>query len=344
MKQKTRRRLQNISVIALIALGLGWVTVKFIGFGSSTYTDNAQVYQRLVPVDSRVSGFVREVRFDDYSPVHRGDTLAIIEDADYRLQLAQAQANLHNALSGKDVADAAVSTATNDISVTEAAVAEVKVMMENARKQRDRYAALLAQEAVTQQQYDQIETDYLALKAKYDMLSRQKGSNTTIARQQSHRVGQNDAAIEVARAAVALAELNLSYTVIIAPCDGFASRRDIQPGQLVQPGQRLLSIVDTSKTWVIANYKETQTARMSIGDSVDISVDAADGITYRGVIESIANATGAKYSPMPQDNSTGNFVKVEQRIPVKIRISERTPAEDMRRLRSGMNVECNVIR
>lgn len=344
MKQKTRRRLQNIGVIALIALGLGWVVVKFIGFGSSTYTDNAQVYQRLVPVDSRVSGFVREVRFDDYTPVHRGDTLAIIEDADYRLQLAQAQANLHNALSGKDVADAAVSTATNDIRVTEAAVAEVKVMMENARKQRDRYAALLAQEAVTQQQYDQIETDYLALKAKYDMLSRQKGSNTTIARQQTHRVGQNDAAIEVARAAVALAELNLSYTVIIAPCDGYTSRRDIQPGQLVQPGQRLLSIVDTSKTWVIANYKETQTARMNIGDSVDISVDAVGGVTYRGVIESISNATGAKYSPMPQDNSTGNFVKVEQRIPVKIRITEQTPAEDIRRLRSGMNVECNVLR
>lgn len=344
MKQKTRRRLQNIGVIALIALGLGWVVVKFIGFASSTYTDNAQVYQRLVPVDSRVSGFVREVRFDDYTPVHRGDTLAIIEDADYRLQLAQAQANLHNALSGKDVADAAVSTATNDIHVTEAAVAEVKVMMDNARKQRDRYAALLTQEAVTQQQYDQIETDYLALKAKYDMLSRQKSSNTTIARQQTHRLGQNDAAIEVARAAVALAELNLSYTVIIAPCDGYTSRRDIQPGQLVQPGQRLLSIVDTSKTWVIANYKETQTARMNIGDSVDISVDAADGTTYRGVIESISNATGAKYSPMPQDNSTGNFVKVEQRIPVKIRISQQTPAEDIRRLRSGMNVECNVIR
>ena len=344
MKQKTRRRLQNAGVIALIALGLGWVAVKFIGFGSSTYTDNAQVYRRLVPVDSRIRGFVREVRFDDYARVHKGDTLAIIEDADYRLQLAQAQANLHNALAGKDVADAAVSTATNDIHVTEAAIAEVRVTMGNARKQRDRYAALLRQEAVTQQQYDQVETDYLALKAKYDMLTRQKGSTMAIASQQTHRVGQNDAAIEVARAAVALAELNLSYTVITAPCDGYASRRDIQPGQLVQPGQTLLSVVDTSKTWVIANYKETQVGRMAVGDSVDISVDAVSGVIYRGVIESISNATGAKYSPMPQDNSTGNFVKVEQRIPVKIRISSKTPAADIGRLRTGMNVECKVTR
>ncbi len=341
MKQKTRRRLQNAGVIALIGLGLGWVAAKFIGFSSSTYTDNAQVYRRIVPVDSRVRGFVREVRFNDYAHVHKGDTLIVIEDADYRLQLAQARANLHNALSGRDVADAAVSTATNDIHVTEAAIAEVRVMMDNARKQRDRYAALLRQEAVTQQQYDQIETDYLALKAKFDMLTRQRGSTATIASQQTHRVGQNDAAIEVARAAVALAELNLSYTVVIAPCDGYASRRDIQPGQLVQPGQTLLSVVDTSKTWVIANYKETQVGRMVVGDSVNISVDAVSGIVYRGVIESISNATGAKYSPMPQDNSTGNFVKVEQRIPVKIRISSKVA--DIDRLRTGMNVECKVL-
>lgn len=341
MKQKTRRRLQNAGVIALIALGLGWVAAKFIGFSSSTYTDNAQVYRRIVPVDSRVRGFVREVRFNDYAHVHKGDTLIVIEDADYRLQLAQARANLHNALSGRDVADAAVSTATNDIHVTEAAIAEVRVMMDNARKQRDRYAALLRQEAVTQQQYDQMETEYLALKAKFDMLTRQRGSTATIASQQTHRVGQNDAAIEVASAAVTLAELNLSYTVVIAPCDGYASRRDIQPGQLVQPGQTLLSVVDTSKTWVIANYKETQVGRMAVGDSVNISVDAVSGIVYRGVIESISNATGAKYSPMPQDNSTGNFVKVEQRIPVKIRISSK--AADIDRLRTGMNVECKVL-
>ncbi len=344
MKQKTRRRLQNAGVILLILAGFAWIAVKFIGFSSSTFTDNAQVYQRIVPVNSRIQGFVKEIRFDDYTPVRKGDTLALIEDADFRLQLAQAKASLQNALTGKDVAASAVSTSTNDITVTESALAEVDALLRNARRELERYSVLLKQEAVTQQQYDAIETNCLALQAKRDMLARQKNSTGFVAQQQRNRLGQNDAGIEAAHAAVSLAELNLSYTVITAPCDGFTSRRNIQPGQLIQPGQTIVSVVDTADTWVIANYKETQTARMAIGDSVAIEVDAVPDVKYTGVIEAISNATGAKYSPMPQDNSTGNFVKVEQRIPVKIRFASGTAPKDMSRLRSGMNVECKVMK
>ncbi len=344
MKQKIRRRLQNMTVILLIAFGFAWIGCKFIGFTSSTYTDNAQVYQRLVPVNSRVQGFVKEVYFDDYVKVCKGDTLALVEDTDFRLRLAQARAHLQNALSGKDAAVTAASTSANDIAVTDAALAEVEALLANAKRDFDRYVALLRQEAVTRQQYDAVETGYLALKAKRDMLMRQKGSTGLVARQQSHRVGQNEAEIEVAYAAVELAELNLSYTVIIAPCDGYTSRRNIQPGQLLQPGQTVVSIVDMNDTYVIANYKETQTARMKVGDTVVIKVDAVPDIRYRGVIETISNATGARYSPIPQDNSTGNFVKVEQRIPVKIRFARDTPQQDIERLRAGMNVECKVIR
>ena len=344
MKQRTRRRLQNAGVIILIVAGFAWIAYKFIGFSSSTFTDNAQVYQRIVPVNSRVQGFVKEIRFDDYVPVRKGDTLAIIEDADFRLQLAQAKAGLQNALSGKNVAVSAVSTSANDITVTESALAEVEALLRNAKRDLDRYSVLLRQEAVTRQQYDAVETNYLALEAKRNTLARQKNSTGFVAQQQRHHLGQNDAGIEVAQAAVSLAELNLSYTVILAPCDGFTSRRNIQPGQLIQPGQTVVLLVDTGDTWVIANYKETQTARMAVGDSVGIAVDAVPGVRYTGVIEAISKATGAKYSPMPQDNSTGNFVKVEQRIPVKIRFASDTPGEDMERLRSGMNVECKVIR
>lgn len=344
MKQKIRHRLQNMTVILLIAFGFAWIGYKFIGFTSSTYTDNAQVYQRLVPVNSRVQGFVKEMYFDDYVKVRKGDTLALVEDTDFRLRLAQARAHLQNALSGKDAAVTAASTSANDITVTDAALAEVEALLANAKRDFDRYAVLLRQEAVTRQQYDAVETGYLALKAKRNMLMRQKGSTGLVARQQSHRVGQNEAEIEAARAAVELAELNLSYTVIIAPCDGYTSRRNIQPGQLLQPGQTIVSVVDTDDTYVIANYKETQTARMTVGDRVGIEVDAVPGVRYRGVIETISNATGARYSPIPQDNSTGNFVKVEQRIPVKIRFARDTPQQDIERLRAGMNVECKVIR
>ena len=333
-----------MTVILLIAFGFAWIGCKFIGFTSSTYTDNAQVYQRLVPVNSRVQGFVKEVYFDDYVKVRKGDTLALVEDTDFRLRLAQARAHLQNALSGKDAAVTAASTSANDIAVTDAALAEVEALLANAKRDFDRYVALLRQEAVTRQQYDAVETGYLALKAKRDMLMRQKGSTGLVARQQSHRVGQNEAEIEAARAAVELAELNLSYTVITAPCDGYTSRRNIQPGQLLQPGQTVVSVVDTDDTYVIANYKETQTARMTVGDTVGIEVDAVPGIRYRGVIETISNATGSRYSPIPQDNSTGNFVKVEQRIPVKIRFARDTPQQDIEHLRAGMNVECKVIR
>lgn len=343
MKQKIRRRLQNMTVILLIAFGFAWIGYKFIGFTSSTHTDNAQVYQRLVPVNSRVQGFVKEVYFDDYVKVRKGDTLALVEDTDFRLRLAQARAHLQNALSGKDAAVTAASTSVNDITVTDAALAEVEALLANAKRDFDRYAVLLRQEAVTRQQYDAVETGYLALKAKRDMLMRQKGSTGLVARQQSHRVGQNEAEIGAARAAVELAELNLSYTVITAPCDGYTSRRSIQPGQLLQPGQTIVSVVDTDDTYVIANYKETQTARMKVGDTVSIEVDAVPGVRYQGVIETISNATGSRYSPIPQDNSTGNFVKVEQRIPVKIRFARDTPQQDIERLRAGMNVECKVI-
>lgn len=342
MKQKTRRKLQNAGVVLLIILGFGWIIGKLVRFTSSTYTDNAQVYQRIVPVNSRVQGFVQEIRFDDYIPVRQGDTLALIEDTDYRLQLAQARANLQNALSGKNAATTAVSTTTNDMTVTDAALTEVRALLDNAARDLERYRALLQQDAVTRQQYDDAETRYLTLKAKQEMLTRQKNSTGLTVQQQSHRVEQNDAGIEAARAAVELAELHLSYTVITAPCNGFVSRRDIHPGQLIQPGQTLVSIVDTDDTWVIANYRETQTARMHPGDPVTIRVDAIPDARFRGFIETISNATGAKYSPIPQDNATGNFVKVEQRIPVKIRLSPDTPASEKARLKAGMNVECKI--
>lgn len=161
--------------------------------------------------------------------------------------------------------------------------------------------------------------------------------------EKTQQLGQQDAEIELANASKELARLNISYTVITAPVDGYTSRRNIESGQLVQPGQTLLSIVNENDVWVIANYKESQTAEMEIGDNVKITVDAIPGKTYVGVIEAISNATGAQYSIVPQDNATGNFVKVEQRLPVKIRFTEDNSPEDMTRLKAGLNVECELM-
>lgn len=343
INQKNRRLLQNVGVIILIIFGLWWVISQFIKFNINTFTDNAQIKQHIVPVNSRIPGFIKEIRFDEYTKVSKGDTLVIIEDSEFRLRVAQAHADLQNAMSGKSAMSTAISTTQNNLTVSDAAIKEVEALLNNAQKDYERYQQLLNDEAVTRQQFDAIETKYLSLKAKYEMLSRQRQSTTLIGQEQSHRLGQNEAGIELAKAAIDLAELNLSYTIITAPCDGYTSRKSIQEGQLVQPGQTLLSIVDSNDVWVIANYKETQTSKMAIGQRVNIEVDAIPGVTFKGIIESISQATGAQYSIIPQDNATGNFVKVEQRIPIKISFSEDNKPEDMARLRAGLNVECEVI-
>lgn len=334
MKQKTRRQAQNAGVIILIALCLGWVAYRFWGFTSSTFTDNARIERLIVPVNIRVQGFISEVRFDDYAYVHKGDTLAIIDDSEYALRVAQAKADVKNASAGKDALSSSISTTQNNVAVNEAAIAEVKALLDNAERDLRRYEGLLARGAVTQQQFDGVKANYDALKAKYQTMTRQKQSTSMVASEQRVRLGQNDAAIEMALAALNLAELNLSYTIVTAPCDGYCSRKAIQAGQLVLPGQTLVDIVDANDVWVTANYKERQTAKMAVGDSVEIKVDAVPGITYHGVISDISAATGTAYTPQAHANAVGNFVKVEQRIPVKIRFTGSNSADDLKRLRA----------
>lgn len=343
MKQRTRRRMQNVCVIMLVALCIGWVIYNFGNFTSATFTDNARIERLVVPVNSRVQGFIADVRFDDYTKVNKGDTLVLIDNAEFLLHVAQARAKLANATTGKTALSTSISTTQNNVSVNDAAIAEARVMLDNAATELHRYEGLLANDAVTRQQFDAVKARYDAQQAKYTMLVRQKRSTSMVAGEQRVRLGQNDAQIEMAEAALRLAELNLSYTVITAPCDGYCSRRAIQAGQLVQPGKTLVDIVDADDVWVIANYKERQTASMTVGDSVRIEVDAEPGVVYHGVISEISAATGAAYTHQTHANAVGNFVKVEQRIPVKIRFGRGNTAADMARLRAGMNVECKVL-
>ena len=266
----------------------------------------------------------------------------VIDDADMRLRVAQARADYQRALAGRDVADHSVGVASANAAVSEASVAEAKVLMEMARTDFDRYTKLLEKEAVTRQQYDAAKTDYEAKKARFEMLSRQRSASTSVVAETRQRISQTDAGVELAKAMLETAELNLSYCVILAPCDGYTSRKDIQVGQLVQPSQTLLDIVDTAETWVAANYKETQLRHIHPGSEVIIKVDAVPGVEYKGTVESLSHATGASLSILPQDNSAGNFVKVRQRVPVRIAFSADNSPENMELLRAGMNVECEV--
>ena len=282
------------------------------------------------------------VAFEEYQPVKKGDTLVVIEDTEYRLKLAQAEADYKNAIAGKSAMHTTINTTQNNIFVTDAVIEEQRVRLKNAETDYKRYQELMKEEAVTPQQFDRVRTEYAATKAKYEQLLRQKQSSMLVKQEQTQRLEQNESEIKLAKAALELAKLNLSYTVICATTDGVTGRKDIHEGELVQSGQALVTLVDGTEKWVIANYKETQTTDMKRGQLVDMKVDAIPDTVYKGRIVSISDATGSFYSLIPQDNSAGNFVKVEQRIPVRIEFTDENTEENLQRLRAGMNVECTI--
>ncbi len=339
MNKRAKKILSYILTLIVIVAAGAWVCSKLFHFGNVEFTDNAQVQRQIVPVNSRVQGYIKEIRFKEYQPVRKGDTLVIIDDADMRLRVAQARADYQNAMAGRDVADRSVGVASANVAVSEASIAEAKVLMDNAAVDLERYRNLLEKDAVTRQQYDGVETDYKAKKARYEMLKSQRSATSSVVAETRQRISQTDAGVELTKALLETAELNLSYTVITAPCDGYTSRKEIQAGQLIQPGQTLLDIVDANDVWVTANFKETQLKHIHDGSEVEIKVDAIPGKTFSGKVVSLSSATGAALSLMPQDNSAGNFVKVRQRVPVRIELTDTT---DLSQLRAGMNVECEV--
>lgn len=339
--RKTRRIIYNTLIICFLIGGITYVCSRFVHLGNVEYTDNAQVRQHITPVNTRVQGFIKRICFDEFQPVKKGDTLVIIEDSEFRLRLAQAEADLSNAMAGRSVTTAGIETTQSNISVNEAGIEEMKVVMDNARRELQRYEKLLKEDAVTRQQYDNVKTAYQTAKARYEQASRARRSTSLVKNEQTRRLTQNEAAVRLAQASLDLARLNLSYTVITATCDGMTGRKNIHEGQLVQPGQTMVDIVDGTDLWVVANYRETQLPDIHEDAEVTMTADAVPGVTYRGVVESISDATGAAFSLIPQDNATGNFVKVEQRVPVRIRL-EGNSAADMKKLRAGFNVECKV--
>lgn len=338
-----KNRLYRYSYNALIMLcllgGAVYVVSQFIHFGRGEFTDNARVRQNIVPQNCRVQGFIREVRFTDFQQVQKGDTLAIIEDVEFRLRLAQAETDLIRTQQGSKGTASSIVTTKTSMTVTEAGIEAARVQMENAQREDTRFKNLLSQDAVTRQQYDQVHTAYLSAKAAYEQAVRSRQMQSAIVAEQGHQLSASEQGIELARRAVELARLNLSYCYIIATCSGTVGAKEIHEGQLVNPGQTLVSIVDSGERWVEANYKESQLPHIKVGSKARITADAVPGIQYTGTVERISGATGSAFSLIPIDNATGNFVKVEQRVTVRIKLDQN---DDVAKLKSGYNVECIV--
>ena len=344
MKKKVIKRTYNAVVICVLVAIIVWAFSHFVHGTNLEYTDDAQVNRLITPINTRVQGFIKEIRFEDYQHVNKGDTLVIIEDAEYRLHVAQAEAGLQGQKSSSDVVSASMTTTSSDVQTASAGIEEARVDMINAKQDFDRFAALLKKDAITRQQYDNAYARYLGAKARYEQASSRRQSAASVQQVQTHQLGGSRAGESVAEAQLNLARLNLSYTVIVATTDGVMGRKDIHVGQLVQPGQMLARIVDDNEVWVVANYRETQMEAITVGKKVEFTADAIPGVVFHGTVQALSAAAGNAYSMIPVDNATGNFVKVEQRVPVRIALTKDNDPKQVALLRAGLNVETKVMK
>lgn len=341
------RRLRNIILntlsILCIAAGVLWVIHYFWRYTQYEITNNAIIDQYITPVNIRVPGYIKSIRFTEHQPVRASDTLIVLEDAEYRIRVMDAQAALRDAIAAASLLQASIKTSRSNIDVSEAGIKEAGIRVWQTGQEMTRYEALLQERSVSLQDYERIKSEYEDAQAKYNLLQKQKTSAELQTEEISKRTNSAEAVILRRQADLQTAELNLSYTVVTAPYDGYVGRRTLGEGQLVQGGQILTHIIRSNQKWVTANYKETQIAHIFIGQTVNIKVDAYKGRIFKGVVRAISEATGSKYSLIPTDNSAGNFVKVQQRIPVRIEFTEECDQHDDR-LRAGMMVQTEAKR
>lgn len=354
-KKKTNKKFMVI-LAALVILGGGYGTYKYMHSLAHETTDDAQVEKNMNPIIPRVTGYITKVYVKDNDYVKKGDTLFVIDDKDYAVRVEDAKAALVAAQGNYEAAKADVGSASAGVSVSDANIQSSKGNIEAAkvrlwRANNDfvRFENLYKNHSITKQQYEQAQATKQEAEAQLKVLQQAEAASKS---QRSASVSRSavtgkqtevaSANIKRAQAALDAANLNLSYTVVTAAIDGQVSTIDIQPGQLVQPGQALFYIINTQDAWVVANFKETQITKMKEGQKVTIVSDAYPDVEFEGQITSFSPATGARFSLLPPDNATGNFVKTVQRLPVKISLTQNNDKEKVKLLRPGMNVEVDV--
>ncbi|MCJ8153893.1 HlyD family secretion protein [Chryseobacterium sp. SSA4.19] len=341
-KNKIRSIISNIIVFVVIGFGLFWLICEYFHIGDKTYTEAAQVEEFINPVNTRVSAYIKEIKFIEHQKVKKGDTLVILDDREILTQLGQAEATYQNALAQRAATSSSVNTVANNVNVMASNMAGAKARLWNAEQNLNRYRNLLASEAVTRQQYDQVKTEYDAQKAAYETLANQKQSASYSTTEVKSKFGIIDAEIKRAKSALEMAKINLSYTVITAPYDGVMGRRTISEGQLIQPGQQVATIVLNGQKWVTANFLESQMPNIKVGEKIMMTADALGGKEFEGVVTAVSAATGSRYSSVPTDNSTGNFIKVQQRIPVRIEFTSANQKAAIDQLSAGMNMNVRI--
>lgn len=351
-----KRNPMFIIVLAILVLGGGtYGLVKYFHGQKHEETDDAQISADINPVIPRIAGYITEIKVDDNQRVKKGDTLLILDNRDYVIKVEQAEAALEMAKSNMASAQATTTAARANIATSQASVGTVDAQIEAAKvnlwrasQDYDRYSNLIKDHSITQQQFEQATAAKQTAEKQLAILEQQKrqaSQQTNAVSVQSNatasQISVAEAAVKQRQVDVDAAKLNLSYTVITAPEDGLISKVNVNPGQFVQAGQALFSIVHSQNVWVIANFKETQLNKMAEGQKVTIEVDAFPKHEFDAVLSSFSPATGATFALLPPDNASGNFVKVVQRVPVKIEFTDKGDTL-IQKLRPGMNVQVDV--
>lgn len=337
--KKLRRKQIATSLLgaAILVWGVIEVVFLFLDYKQTETSNDAQIEQYISPINLRASGYIKKIYFTEHQEVKKGDTLLVLDDREYKIRVMEAEAALKDAMAGANVIGATLHTTQTTASVFDASIAEVEIRLAKLEKDRQRYQNLVKRNAATPIQLEQIETEYAALQKKLVAVKRQQKAALSGVDEVSRRRENTEAAIQRTTAALEMARLNLSYTVVTAPCDGKLGRRALEEGQFITAGQTVTYILPDTQKWVIANYKETQIENLHIGQEVRISVDAFPDEEFEGRITAISGATGSKYSLVPTDNSAGNFVKIQQRVPVRIDFTHLS-TDDNAKLAAGMMV------
>ncbi len=352
-EKKSKKKIIIISTVLSVILIIG--ITYFVISANYESTDNAQLDADIVSIKSSVSGYIKAIKFKDNQQVKNGDTLIIIDDTDLKTKVAQADAALENAkdnlLSVKSNASASSENAdasSLSSSSVQQNINSAKARLTKSQGDYKRVENMFAAKAATQAQLDAAKADLDVTQAQYDgavsqfkSASAQSQGVRSQAEAQKAQISLAEALVKQREAELKMAELQLSHAIILSPCDGIVTKRAVEVGQYITIAQPLCSTVDNAHLWVTANFKETQVKKIKIGQTVDVKIDAFPDIKITGKVDSYIGATGAKFSLLPPDNSTGNFVKIIQRIPIRIELND-IPKESLNRLYPGLSVFVEV--
>ena len=336
--KKISQMIMTTIAVTIIIIALIYFYKMFRRANQFEETNDAQVEAYINPVSARAAGYIQTILFEENQWVDKGDTLVILDDREYKNKVQEAEAALQDSYAQQEVLAASIAAAQSGTHINKDQISSSRARLWQQEQDIKRYENLMKEEAATGQEYEQVKARYdvavsdfnaanNTLKTSYSKIEELRSREGLLAADRKRKQTQLD-----------FARINLGYTVITAPYSGRLGRKVIQEGQQIQAGQPLVSIVNENSKWVTANFKETQMSAMQEGKIVDIKIDAIPGKVFKGKIASISPSTGAKFSLLPPDNSTGNFVKITQRIPVKIAFTDTALAA----VKVGMNAIITV--